>query len=102
MDGAAILLAATPAPILLYYLAMYLDEHRLSDLFGGISAVWAILATFLVLGGLPGILFFPVMLGTGALGGLLEYRRSKRRWELVQGLALTIALVMVIVLLEVV
>lgn len=100
MDGAVILLAATPVPILLYYIAMFLDERRLSDLFGVISAVWAILATFLVLGGLPGILFFPVMFGTSALGGFLEYGRSKRKWELVQGLALVGVMIIVIVLLE--
>jgi len=100
MDGAAILLAATPLPILLYYSSMYLDGRSLSDLFGGISAVWAILATLLVLGGFPGSFFFPVMLGTSALGGFLEYGRTRRKWDLVQGIFLAVALMLAIILLE--
>jgi len=102
MDGAAILLAAAPLPILIYYVSMYSDGHRLSDLFGAISAVWAFLAVFLMFGGLPGILLFPVMLGTSALGGFLEYGRSRRKWELVQGMVLVIAMMIIVILLEVV
>lgn len=102
MDGAVILLTAAPVPILAYYVSMYSGERRLSDLFGAISAVWAFLAVLLMFGGLPGMLLFPVMLGTSALGGFLEYGRSRRNWELVQGIVLVIAMIIVVILLEVV
>lgn len=102
MDGAAFLLALSPLPILIFYMSMYSGEHRLSDLFGAVSAVWAFLAVLLMFGGLPGMLLFPVMLGTGALGGFLEYGRSRRNWELVQGIVLVIAMVILVLLLEVV
>jgi hypothetical protein len=101
MDAAAILLVATPLPILVYYISMYPGEHRLSDLFGAISAVWAFLAVLLMFGGLPGMLLFPVMLGISALGGFLEYGRSRRNWELVQGIVLVIALMVLVYLMEV-
>jgi len=48
---------------------------------------------------MPGSFFFPVMLGTSALGGYLEYARSRRRWELVEGLLLSVVLIAAIVLL---
>jgi hypothetical protein len=100
LDAAALILAVTPVPILLYYISMYSDGHSISDLFGCFSAVWAILATFFVLGGFPGSLFFPVMLGTSALGGFLEYGRSRKKWDLAQGIFLGLALILVVVLLE--
>jgi len=100
MDGAALLLAATPVPILLYYISMYSDGKSVSDLFGGISAIWGILATFFVLGGFPGSFFFPVMLGTSALGGFLEYGRSRKKWDILQGIVLGLALVTAVILLE--
>jgi len=99
MDGAIVLLAATPLPTLIYNAAMYFDEKRISDLFGGISSFWGILAVLFIYAGMPGSLFFPVMLGTSALGGFIEYRRSKRRWELVQGLIMATVLIIAIVLL---
>ena len=102
MDAAALILAITPVPILLYYISMYSDGRSISDLFGCLSAVWAILATFFVLGGFPGSLLFPVMLGTSALGGFLEYGRSRKGWDLAQGIALGLALVVVVYLLEVI
>jgi len=102
MDGAALILAATPIPILIYYIAMFSDGRSISDLFGGISAVWGILATFFILGGFPGSFFFPVMLGTSALGGFLEYGRSRKGWDLAQGIILGLALVAVVYLLEVI
>lgn len=101
MDGAAILLVATPLPILVYHVSMYSGERRLSDLFGAISAVWAFLAVFLMFGGLPGMLLFPVMLGTSAVGGFLEYGRSRRNWALVQGIVLVITMMILVYLLEV-
>lgn len=99
MDGAIILLAATPMPTLLYNAAMYFDEKRLSDLLGGVSSFWGILAVLFIYAGMPGSFFFPVMLGTSALGGYLEYGRSKRKWELVQGLLMSVVLIVAIVLL---
>jgi hypothetical protein len=99
MDGAIILLAATPMPTLLYNAAMYFDEKRLSDLLGGVSSFWGILAVLFIFAGMPGSFFFPVMLGTSALGGYLEYGRSKREWELVQGLLMSVVLIVAIVLL---
>jgi hypothetical protein len=102
MDAAAWVLAATPVPILIYYISMYSGGRSVSDMFGAISAVWGILATFLVLGGFPGSLFFPIMLGTSALGGFLEYGRSRKGWDLAQGIALGLALVVVVYLLEVI
>ena len=99
MDGAIILLAATPMPTLLYNAAMYFDEKRLSDLLGGVSSFWGILAVLFIFAGMPGSFFFPVMLGTSALGGYLEYGRSKRKWELVQGLLMSVVLIVAIVLL---
>ena len=100
MDGAMVLLAATPLPTLLYNAAMYLDEKRISDLLGGISSIWGVVAVLFIYAGMSGSLFFPVMLGTSALGGYLEYIRSRRKWELVEGLLLTTALIIAIVLLE--
>lgn len=100
MDGAMVLLAATPLPTLLYNSAMYIDEKRVSDLLGGISSLWGVAAVLFIFAGMPGSLFFPVMLGTSALGGYLEFARSRRKWELVEGLLLTIALILAIVLLE--
>jgi len=100
MDGAALLLAATPLPILIYYGLMYVEEHLISDLFGCLSSVWAIMATFFVLWGFPGFFFFPIMFGTIALGGYLEYGRSRHRWELVQGLVMTVVLIIVVIMLE--
>ncbi len=99
MDGAIILLAATPVPALLYNASMYFDEKRLSDLLGGVSSFWGILAVLFVYAGMPGSFFFPVMLGTSALGGYLEYGRSKRKWELVQGIVMSAVLIIAIVLL---
>lgn len=99
MDGAIFLLAATPMPTLLYNAAMYFDEKRVSDLLGGLSSFWGILAVFFIYAGMPGSFFFPIMLGTSALGGYLEYGRSRNRWELVQGLIMTVVLIMAIVLL---
>jgi len=99
MDGAIFLLAATPLPTLLYNAAMYFDEKRLSDLLGGVSSFWGILAVIFICAGMPGSFFFPVMLGTSALGGYLEYARSRRRWELVEGLLLSVVLIAAIVLL---
>jgi hypothetical protein len=86
-------------PTLLYNAAMYFNEKRLSDLLGGLSSFWGILAVFFIYVGMPGIFFFPVMLGTSALGGYLEYGRSKNRWVLVQGLTMTAVLIIGIVLL---
>lgn len=99
MDGAVLLLAATPLPTLLYNAAMYFDEKRLSDLLGGVSSFWGILAVLFIYAGMPGSFFFPVMLGTSALGGYLEYGRSRLKWELVQGVLMTVVLIMAIVLL---
>jgi len=39
------------------------------------------------------------MLGTSALGGYLEYGRSRLKWELVQGVLMTAVLIVAIVLL---
>ena len=100
MDGAMVLLAATPLPTLLYNAAMYLDEKRVSDLLGGVSSLWGVVAVLFIYAGMSGSLFFPVMLGTSALGGYLEYGRSRRKWELVEGLLLTGALILAMVLLE--
>ncbi|MBM4248926.1 MAG: hypothetical protein FJ149_05750 [Euryarchaeota archaeon] len=99
MDAAIVLLAATPVPALLYNAAMYFEEGRTSDLLGGVSSFWGILAVLFIYAGMPGSVFFPVMLGTSALGGYLEYGRSRRKWELVQGLVLTAVLIIVIALL---
>ncbi len=100
MDGAMVLLAATPLPTLLYNAAMYLDEKRVSDLLGGVSSLWGVVAVLFIYAGMSGSLFFPVMLGTSALGGYLESGRSRRKWELVEGLLLTGALILAMVLLE--
>jgi hypothetical protein len=99
VDGAILLLAATPLPTLIYNAAMYFDEKRISDLLGGVSSFWGIMAVLFIFVGMPGSLFFPVMLGTSALGGYLEYGRSKRKWELVQGILMTAVLIVAIVLL---
>jgi hypothetical protein len=100
MDGAMLLLAGTPLPSLLYNAAMYLEEKRVSDLLGGISSLWGVVAILFIYAGMSGSLFFPIMLGTSALGGYLEFVRSRRKWELVEGLLLTVVLILAIVLLE--
>jgi len=99
VNDAIALMAATPLPGLFYSLGMYVQEKRYSDLFSSVSSVWGIFSVLFIYAGMPGSFFFPVMLGTSALGGYLEYGRSKRKWELVQGLMMTVVLIIAIVLL---
>jgi len=96
VNDAIALMAATPLPGLFYNFGMYLSEKRYSDLFGAVSSVWGIFAVLFVYAGMPGSFFFPIMLGTSALGGGLEFIRSKKKWELVQALAYVIVLIAIL------
>jgi hypothetical protein len=96
MNEAIVLLAATPLPGLFYNGAMWLSEKKYTDLFGSVSSLWGIFAVLFVYAGMSGGFFFPIMLGTSALGGGLEFIRSRKKWDLIVAMVYVVVLILIL------
>ncbi len=90
MNPAILLLALTAVPLGIASFIEFRSQSSPRALYGMIGAGWSMGGVLLIVVGVPGIIFFPGLIGIMLFGTLMQLRQKKERLQYVKAGLLTI------------